>query len=114
MLHNYFKTYEVEDPDTHFVKILGTASYVLAAVLGSFYVLIMGFFARFVVALAIDAACVVATAGWAVVLNDYLDPADMIIPFFVFVIGLCMLRSIPMVILVKNGYRSRGWMITRI
>jgi hypothetical protein len=114
VLHNYFKTYEVEEPETHSVKILGGGSYLAAAVLGSLYVLLKGFVSRFLVALAIDAACAAAATVIAAAISSHLGPAEAVIVFGMAVIALCVVRSIPMIALVKNGYRSRGWMVTRV
>lgn len=114
MLHNYFKTYEVEEPETHAVKILGADSYLAAAVLGSLYVLLRGFVGRFFVALVVDAAFVLAAFLVALPITAQLGGAEAIIALCIIALGACIGRSVPIIAIVKNGYRSRGWMVTRV
>lgn len=114
VLHNYFKTYEVEEPETHAVKILDAGSYWAAGLLGSLYVLVKGFAGRFVVALTIDIACAAVATVFAALISNYLGAAEAVIAFGVIIIMLCAVRSVPIIALVKNGYRSRGWMVTRV
>jgi hypothetical protein len=114
VLHNYFKTYEIEEPETHAVKILGAGSYWAAGLLGSLYVLVKGFAGRFVVALAIDLACVAVAILFAALISNYLVAAEAVIALGMIVAVLCAMRSVPIIALVKNGYRNRGWMVTRV
>jgi hypothetical protein len=114
MLHNYFKTYEVEEPETHAVSILGGGAYLAAAVLGSVYVLLKGFVGRFFLALAVDAAAATGVAVVAIPVSAHLGGADAVIALIVLIIAGAIARSVPIITIVKNGYRSRGWMITRI
>jgi hypothetical protein len=114
VLHNYFKTYEVEEPETHAVKILGMGSYWAAGLLGSLYVLVKGFVSGFLVALAIDAACVAVGVVVAAAISSQLEAAETVITFCLVAAMLCVARSVPIVALVKNGYRDRGWMVTRV
>jgi hypothetical protein len=114
MLHNYFKTYEVEEPETNAVKILGAGSYLLAGLLGSLYVLLQGFAGRFALALAVDIACGAVAAFIAIAVTGYLEDADAVIALLVVMILMLIVRSVPIIVIVKNGYRARGWLITRI
>lgn len=114
MLHNYFRTYEVEEPETHAVSVLGGSAYMAAAVLGSLYVLLKGFVGRFFIALAVDVAAAIAVVLVAIPVSAHLGDADAVIALMVLIIVAGIARSVPIISIVKNGYRSRGWMITRI
>jgi|RhiMethySRZTD1v2_1073278.scaffolds.fasta_scaffold3673019_1 hypothetical protein len=114
MIHTYFKTYEVEEPGTHAVTILGGGAYLAAALLGSLYVLLKGFVGRFFLALAVDAAAALATFLIAVPVTAHLGGADAVIALIIIIMAACIGRSVPIITIVKNGYRSRGWLITRI
>jgi hypothetical protein len=114
MLHNYFRTYEVEEPDTNAVSILGPGSYLVAGLLGSFYVLFKGFVGRFFLALAVDVLCGAAAAFVGVMLSGYLDGANAVIALMAVLIGMFVVRSVPIITIVKNGYRRRGWLVTRV
>ena len=114
MLHNYFKTYAVEEPETHAVSILGGGSYVAAALLGSFYVLLRGFVGRFFLALAVDAVFVGLAFLVALPITAQLGGAEAVIALALVALGACIARSVPIIAIVKNGYRSRGWRVTRV
>lgn len=114
MFHRYFPTYEVEEPESNAVRSLDRGSYVVAGLLGCFYVLLKGFVGRFFLALAIDLAGLAAAGFVMLVLANYLGGADAFIAMFVVLLGLCVVRSVPMISIVKNGYRHRGWMVMRV
>ncbi|HSI02666.1 MAG TPA: hypothetical protein VLA02_18835 [Reyranella sp.] len=113
MLHTYFKTYEVEEPETHVVSILGGGSYAVAALLGSLYVLLKGFGGRFFLALAVDAVFVPLAFLVALPIMAQLGAAEAVIALVIVALGACIARSVPIIAIVENGYRSRGWMVTR-
>jgi hypothetical protein len=114
MMHNYFPTYEVEEPQSHAVFSLGRGSYVAAGALGCFYVLLRGFVGRFFLALAIDVVLVAGAAVVAVALVNFLPAANAVIAMIMVAIGLGVVRSVPIIAIVKNGYRQRGWMVSRV
>jgi hypothetical protein len=114
MLHTYFKTYEIEEPGTHAVSILGGRSYVAAALLGSLYVLLKGFVGRFFLAVAVDAVFVLLAFLVALPITAQLGAAEAVIALAIVALGAGIARSVPIIAIVKNGYRSRGWMVTRV
>lgn len=114
MIHRYFPTYEVEEPESHEVSSLGGGSYMAAGLLGSLYVLSKGFVGRFFLALAVDLAGFAAAGLVVMVLVNYLGGAEAYIAMLVVVIGMCVVRSVPMIAIVKNGYRRRGWTVMRV
>jgi hypothetical protein len=114
MFHRYFPTYEVEEPESHAVSSLGGGSYVAAGLLGCFYVLLKGFVGRFFLALALDLAGIAAAAFVMMVLANYMGGIDAFFAMFIVLLGLCVVRSVPMIAIVKNGYRHRGWTVMRV
>jgi hypothetical protein len=114
MFHRYFPTYEVEEPESNAIRSLDGGSYVGAGLLGCFYVLIKGFVGRFFLALAIDLVGIAGAAFVILVLVNYLGGIDAYFAILVVIFGLCVVRSVPMVAIVKNGYRRRGWMVMRV
>jgi hypothetical protein len=114
MFHRYFPTYEVEEPESNAMRSLDGGSYVVAGLLGCFYVLIKGFVGRFFLALAIDLVGI-AGAGFAIlVLANYLGGIDAYFAMLIVILGLAVVRSVPMIAIVKNGYRRRGWTVMRV
>ena len=114
MFHRYFPTYEVEEPESHAVSSLGGGAYMAAGLLGSLYVLSKGFVGRFFLALAVDLAGFAAVGFMVMVLANYLGGAEAVIAMLVVLIGMCVVRSVPIIAIVKNGYRRRGWTVMRV
>jgi hypothetical protein len=114
MFHRYFPTYEVEEPESHAMSSLGGGSYVAAGLLGSVYVLSKGFVGRFFLALAVDLAGFAGVGFVVMVLVNFLGGAEAYIAMLVVVIGMCVVRSVPIIAIVKNGYRRRGWTVMRV
>ena len=114
MFHRYFPTYEVEEPESNAMRSLSGGSYVAAGLLGSLYVLSRGFVGRFFLALAVDLAGFAAAGFMVMALANYLGGIDALFAMFIVVIGMCVVRSVPMIAIVKNGYRRRGWTVMRV
>jgi hypothetical protein len=114
MFHRYFPTYEVEEPESNSIRSIDGGSYMVAGLLGCFYVLIKGFVGRFFLALAVDLFLVAGAAFVVLAMVNYLGGADAYIAMLVVLIGLCVVRSVPVIAIVKNGYRQRGWTVMRV
>ena len=114
MFHRYFPTYVVEEPESHAVSSLDGGSYVAAGLLGCLYVLVKGFVGRFFLALAVDALLLAMTAVVGAGMANYMGGAMAWIALMVLVLGFGVVRSVPMIAIVKNGYRRRGWQLMRV
>ena len=114
MFHRYFPTYEVEEPESNALRSLDRSSYVVAGLLGCFYVLVKGFVGRFFLAMAIDLVLIAGAGLVILVLVNYLGAVDAYLAMLAVILGLCVVRSVPMVAIVKNGYRRRGWTVMRV
>jgi hypothetical protein len=114
MLHRYFRTYVIEEPESNSVSALDGTSYVVAGLLGCFYVLLKGFVGRFFLALAVDAGLLAMTVVVGAAMANYMGGANAWIALMVLALGFGVVRSVPMITIVKNGYRRRGWRISRV
>ncbi len=114
MFHRYFPTYEVEEPESNSVRSLDGGSYVVAGLLGCFYVLVKGFVGRFFLALAVDLVGLAGAGFVMLAMVNYLGGIDAYFAMLIVLLGLCVVRSVPMIAIVKNGYRRRGWTVMRV
>ena len=114
MFHRYFPTYVVEEPESHEVSGLDGRSYVMAGLFGCFYVLFKGFLGRFFLALAVDLGLLAMTVVVGAGVANYMGGAMAWIALMMLALGFGVVRSVPMIAIVKNGYRRRGWRLMRV
>lgn len=105
---SFYVPYCLENPRTHDVRVLGRASYLPAALLGSLFVLWWAGPSAFLKSLPVNALFLLTTCA-TIFLAAWIDGLSQLALVFGVPLLLVGLQGVVMVRIVRNHYVKKGW-----